>query len=1065
MGRGVRGGFRPSVARSPAASLGRSLAASLGLALSLVLSPALLPSGLEAQRVPALAPPPAADTVPVDPPASPRDRALERLRAMPTTPVQRDTVAEAAARAAAEAAAAVEDEWPEGRPPGERGVEVIIEPHVELGERRAWTSDTTDVVLQEAEVRALLRGLRGYVATEYRGDSAVFEGEGNRLQLMGDGRVARDGAAMETDSMLVYTGDTGIVCGYGAPILTGDEADPIESDRVCYDINRRLGMADRARTQFQQGGTWYVRGPQNRVFVLAGETGNQIYAERAQFTSCDLPEPHYTFQARSLKMVENDVMVARNVTLRFGDVPVFWLPWMAQSLKPDRRSGMLTPQFGVNDIVRNSSGYNRHISNLGFYWAVSDYVSALVAGEWYSNNYTALEGNVTYAWTRQFLMGRLAVKQYWQHAEFGTGQRNMSISTQNSWRPDERSNVRVAGDYTTSTALVRDYSFDPRELNRQIASSAGVDRSFGWGSMSLSAQRRQQITDDQVNWQLPSFSLSVRPITLFAGDDGTGGLTLSGSGNVNRALREINHDLTPQARGHETVNASVRQSLSWGRLSLSQDLQFRDQTDAARPEYEGSGGLVPALPQTDAQDLGWGTSLSFQQTLWPGTTISPNISVRGRQIRGDTTGGVYLAEPNRISAGASLGTTVFGFWPGFGEYERIRHKISPTLNWSYSPAPTPSPLQESIFGLQNLREQNRIGFSFNQTFEAKVRGDEEETAAAPAGARNGARNGARTPTDEEAGVEGEVDPDFDPELNPRGDMDAPQRRQDPSTLLDREGDGDLRRMPRSRTVNLLSINTATTFQYDFVEAREEGRGFLTEEVTNSLRSDLVPGFQVNMTHSLFERGEAPTDGLTPRTFRPYLTQLNTGFTLDQNFWLLRMLGLTGTGEPRPDEHLHDGRDQTPTLHEGLDLDQRDIGSGSMVPRVGSAPTRAGPGGWRATLSYALNRPRPLATALPGQGLATQTQQTVNGSLSFRPTEHWSVDWRTSYSFTTGDFDSHILTLARDLHRWQANFDFIKSPNGNFAMQFRVRLLDNPDIKVDYDQRTDPSDRLRMQQEQ
>jgi hypothetical protein len=88
---------------------------------------------------------------------------------------------------------------------------------------------------------------------------------------------------------------------------------------------------------------------------------------------------------------------------------------------------------------------------------------------------------------------------------------------------------------------------------------------------------------------------------------------------------------------------------------------------------------------------------------------------------------------------------------------------------------------------------------------------------------------------------------------------------------------------------------------------------------------------------------------------------------------------------------------------------------------------------------------------------------VNGSLYFRPTEHWSVNWTTSYSFTTGEFDTHVLTLARDLHRWQANFDFIKSPNGNFAMQFRVHLLDNPDLKVDYDQRTDPSDRLNMAQ--
>jgi hypothetical protein len=1009
---------------------------------------ALAPAGLDAQRLPSL-PPPAADTVPppaadtVPPPAADtvrttRERALDRLRVMPASPIQRDTAA---------AEEGDEDETASDLP-AEPGAQV------ELGERRAWTSDTTDVVLEEEAVRSLLRSLQGYVVTEYRGDSAVFEGKGNRLNLLGDGRVSREGAAMETDSMLVYTGDTGIVCGFGNPVLSGDAGDPIESERVCYDIHRRIGMADRARTQFVQGGTWYVRGPENRVFVLNGEEENRLYGEKAQFTSCDLPEPHYAFQARSLKMVENDVMVARNVTLRFGDVPVFWLPWMVQSMKPDRRSGLLTPQFGVNDIVRNSTGYNRRISNLGFYWAVNDYVSALVSGEWFSNNYTAVEGSVTYAWLRQFLQGRLAVKQYWQQAEFGPGRRDLSLSTNNSWRPDERTRLQLSGDYTTSTALVRDYSFDPRELNRQIASSASIDRTFDWGSMSLGATRRQQINDDQVNWQLPSLSLSLRPLTLFAGEDGTGGLTLHGRGNVNRALREVNHALTPRAQGQETVTASASHSLSWGRLSLNQGIDYRDEIQGARPFATSEGGIIHALPQTDVQNLGWTTSLSFQHTLWPGTTLSPNVSIQGRQLRADTTGGVFMAEPNRVSAGASLGTTLFGFWPGFGEYERIRHKVSPSLNWSYSPAPTVSPDQERVFGLRDLREQNRIGLSFNQTFEAKVR--ERDDHGTPARRDNGtpAREGAEAEGAEgEEGEEGEGDDQETP---------ATDQAELASDRVEEREDGEPRRLPPSRTVNLLSINTSTTFQYDFVRAREEGRGFLTEEISNSLRSDLLPGFQVAMTHSLFEKGERVEDGLEPRTFRPYLTSLNASFSLDQDFWLVRMLGLSGGGG---DEVSQDRSSSESAMADEVDLDHRDPGSGAMVPRAGGMQGRGmtglpGGSGWGASVSYSMNRLRPeLVTS---QGLSA-AQQTVNGSLRFRPTEHWTVNWSTSYSFTNGQFDSHVLTLGRDLHRWQANFDFIKSPNGNFAMQFRVHLLDNPDLKVEYDQRTDPSDRLRMSQ--
>lgn len=988
------------------------------------------------------------DTVPADTVLTPRQRALEKLRTLPTTPIEPMPVADSLAEA--EGGADLED--PDA--PGAEAADSLAEDRIRP---RAWTSDTTDVVLKEADIRALLANLGGYTTTEYRGEDAVFEGVGNRLQLMGESRVARDGSAMETDSLLVYRGDTGEVCGYGNPVLTG-EADPVVSRRLCYDIGTGVGMAEAARTKFEQAGTWYVAGPQNQVwFINDDPTRRRLYSSKPEFTSCELEEPHYVFRAHSLKVVHDDVVVARNVTLRFGDVPVFWLPWLVQSLKPDRRSGLLTPQFGVNDIVRNNTGYNRRISNLGYYWAVNDYVSALVAGEWFSNNYTAAEGSVTYRWTRQFLEGRLSAKRFWQHADFGTGRRELSVSTNSSWRPDERTSVRVQGDYTTSTALVRNYSFDPAELNRHIASSGGVDRSFDWGSMSLSAQRRQQITDEQVNWTLPSLGLTLRPLTLYSNEDGTQNLTWSGRSQIDRRLREVNHQLTPRSQGEETLNANASHSLSFGRLSVSQGLTYRDHALDARPLFMTENDSIPALDATSDQELGWNTTVSYQHTLWPGTTLSPNLSVRGRQIRDYRTEDDFLAEPHRLSAGAALGTTVFGFWPGFGDYERIRHKISPSLNWAYSPAPSATPLQDSIFGVSNLRDQNRIGLSFNQTFEAKVR--DRDAAAGDAG---GAAAGGGAAAETQAGDA------------VTGDAEAGETTQDDGEAQGGEVDrsGEPRSLPPSKVINLLSINTSTTFEYDFVRAREEGRGFMTDQVTNSLRSDLLPGFQMSMTHDLFERESGAVDagavgagatgaGPEPRSFSPYLTRFNAAFSLDNDFWLLRLLGLSGGDGAAPaDPGAPDQGDEG-----DFDLDHRDSGSGAVGPGSGGRGMGMGMGmgpasGWRATVNYSLNRPRPS----PGQSaVAARGQQTVNGSLAFRPTEHWSVNWTTSYSFTKGEFDTHRLTLARDLHRWQANFDFIKAPNGNFAMQFRVVLLDNPDLKLDYDQRTDPSERLRMEQ--
>ena len=63
------------------------------------------------------------------------------------------------------------------------------------------------------------------------------------------------------------------------------------------------------------------------------------------------------------------MLVARPVVLYVRDVPILWLPFMFQDMRPGRHSGILMPQFGFNDLVRPDRSYNRQISNIGYYWA------------------------------------------------------------------------------------------------------------------------------------------------------------------------------------------------------------------------------------------------------------------------------------------------------------------------------------------------------------------------------------------------------------------------------------------------------------------------------------------------------------------------------------------------------------------------------------------------------------------------------------------------------------------------------------------------------------------------
>ena len=190
--------------------------------------------------------------------------------------------------------------------------------------------------------------------------------------------------------------------------FTPPDSDPVDAANMVYDLNEERGSATGARTEFSEGGTrWYMTGE----MPWAGQ--DSTFMSHARFTSCDLEEPHYHFESDQIKVVGGRILVARGVRLYFADVPVAWLPFIAQDLEQGRASGLLTPRFSINDIVRTSSGYRRRLSNLGFYWAMSDYTDAEIAFDWFSDTFLSLRTALQYRFNRQFLNGNVDVSRYW----------------------------------------------------------------------------------------------------------------------------------------------------------------------------------------------------------------------------------------------------------------------------------------------------------------------------------------------------------------------------------------------------------------------------------------------------------------------------------------------------------------------------------------------------------------------------------------------------------------------------------------------------------------------------
>ncbi len=833
-------------------------------------------------------------------------------------------------------------------------------------------------------IMQLLMERPGYRPVVYRGDTLQFSTADRTIHIRQRANIERAGEKLSADSV-VYEGQSRFVTAYGKSKLVNAKGEEVDSEvgPLFYHTERRIGTVMGGKTKWE---VWNVEGN----FTLEGT--DTLWVKSGHFTSCELPEPHYRFESDRIKLVLGHIVVAWPVRLYFGDVPVFWFPFMAQDIRQGRHSGLLTLRFGFNDIVRNSSDYNRHISNVGYYWAISDYTDAQFSMDWWSNNWTRFDTFFRYRWRQKFLDGRIGLSQF-----FRPDGREISGSWSHSQKFGERSDLRASVQFVSSQQFNRENEYNPERLTQNIRSNIGYSRRFDWGALNLSAQRVQPLSDSATTTMtLPQLSLTLTPVVLTPARSPLearwyNDLTWTGSTSLSRTYSQST------GRPDQTVtNGSVTSNLTLGNLRWNSGGNFRDQTTEFTRDVvisPDTGQTVDTIvvigPRATQGDIAWRSSLGYQQRLVGSSTITPALNLDGRFFRSNLSDLKYVSAPTRISVSASLNSDVYGFFPGFGPWERIRHKFSPVFSWSYSPEVKPSErLKELGFPTDSAAARHQITMTLSQTFEAKLkpRAREEQEPSDQA-------------TPEQA--EGGATPDSVSAQQP----------------------------PEARKITVMAIRTSA-LAYDFVTGR-----LITGQISNSLTSDLLRGLTVRFDHDLFDE----SDG---RRFAPFLTQLNLGFSLGER----AVAGLFG----EPSGGLsRGGIVPEPRGFEGEEFGMSPEDERQMEPDTsGREADRGARRPWSLSIDYSLVRQRPIPTREPAAD-----RQSVRANLSFNPTQNWSLNWRTTFDVERSDFVDHTISLRRDLHRWSATFEFWQSANGNFVFNFRVNHNDLRDIKFDYRQET------------
>src|SRR5690606_23113698 len=188
-----------------------------------------------------------------------------------------------------------------------------------------------------------------------------------------------------------------------------------------------------------------------------------------------------------------------------------------------------------------------------------------------------------------------------------------------------------------------------------------------------------------------------------------------GSISGTRSTSDYADNIRTRRQDRATTQLRAGPSISIGNFSFSTSAGF-DRTEIDEASGVDTLGVPFNLPGSERDQANWSASASYRIPLIGTTSVAPAISWRPELVRDTLSDGELVGSPVRMSFGASLSTDLYGFFPGFGDFTAIRHRLSPRISYSYAPQTTQTPLQERVFGQTVGRTLNQITFGVNQTF-------------------------------------------------------------------------------------------------------------------------------------------------------------------------------------------------------------------------------------------------------------------------------------------------------------------------------------------------------------
>ncbi len=620
----------------------------------------------------------------------------------------------------------------------QRPVAVDTASFARSSDKRDTTADTSKSLRNEESVLG-----EGGISdpVDYTADYIALDVDSQILHLIGNAYITYRSMTLTADT-ITYRINSYLFTARGSPRLI-EGNDTTVGRYLAYNAKTRRGKVHYASS--------HMDGAYFNAQEVVKSKDNTFYARQTDYTTCArVDSPHYYFYAKDVKVLPNDKAVARPAVLNVGDAPVAAVPYFIMPLDRSRSSGLLTPSFGGHP------GRNAYLDNVGYYWAINDYVDAELSARIKQFRDYTLQVRSHYV-KRYRLRGTVSAR-YAGSGDFLNRTNNwvLNYNHNHTLVPDKSLRISGRGTLMGEKDFYRRYSENTNEIMEKKAdASLGINKKFTRinASASMNLDREQNLNTGKITQTVPGLNVNVpgRPLIpqqTTAPDDSVqpawyNNVYYNWSARAKRKQAHRPNDPVEPEYTRSGASQNLRISydqtvLRWFKFSPNVTLDMyamdaykdtaatdtivtvdtlRDTLSAAKLYADTNVADVVFLDTLFADEIEReDTFFVLFDTLEYDTATAHPIHEK-------------IATDYAWSAGARLSTTLYGIFPiRFLNFRGLRHVMSPSIRYSF----TPKHKQDKKFYPIGIsppsarRRSQRISLSLGNTFDGKIVTSQED---------------------------------------------------------------------------------------------------------------------------------------------------------------------------------------------------------------------------------------------------------------------------------------------------------------------------------------------------